>query len=93
MTTVLVGYGRMPADPPGGLMWVEVWRDYALDAVPLETARLGWRKDPAEMAAAYAEWMKTRPDLADATVLIAGGNARELSRVITETYVRKEPAE
>lgn len=86
MTTVLVGYGRMPTDPPGGDAWVEVWANYAHDVSPLEVVQLGWRKSPAEMAEAYSTWLNSRPDLADAMLCIAGGNFRALRSVVAETY-------
>jgi hypothetical protein len=80
---VLIGYGRMPNDPPGGNAWLEVWasrhaRSHT-NAGPLETVKLGWANPVKSTVELAKGWLAARPDLADADLGIAGGNARSLS--------------
>jgi hypothetical protein len=86
MTTIVLGYGRLPTDPPSGNAWSEVWINYAQDTAPVEIFQLGWKTSHAEMAIAYADWINSRADLSNSMVLIAGGNFRALRQFINETY-------
>lgn len=79
---VLIGFGRMPNDPPGGNAWLEVWASrHARDrgnADALETVKLGWASPSTETVRLAKDWLAQRPDLVGAELAIAGGNQREL---------------
>lgn len=77
---ILIGFGRMPNDPPGGNAWLEVWRDRQADLEPLEVVKLGWQKTVKDIPALAIGWLERRPDLIDAEHRVAGQNERALGR-------------